>query len=210
MGRVLPEYDKFRFDRTLAAARRDIGSDPDFACRDHVVRLRIWLNQWICRIGYPAPGEDDLLAASLATWWSEYKVLLPPTDQRLAQLGDAQLKSLSSGYAALCALPAAASRAGKIRTVGPTAAAKLLYFVRPLAVTAWDKAISLRTGGGQHEEAFLTHLTACRGWAQAIEAEAGQLGLASEEIGPYLHRPASSVAKLIDEWLYASITRGCS
>ena len=208
MGSVLPEYGKFRFDRTLAAARRDIGPDPDFACRDHVVRLRIWLNQWICRIGYPRPGEDDLLADSLATWWTEYKVMLPPADQRLAQLEDAQLKSLSSAYAALYALPAAASRAGKVRTVGPTAAAKLLYFVRPLAITAWDKAISLRTGGGHDEVAFLTHLTACRGWARDLEAEARQLGLAPEEIGPYLHRPASSVAKLIDEWFYATITGG--
>jgi hypothetical protein len=108
MGSVLPEYGKFRFDRTLAAARRDIGPDPDFARRDHVVRLRIWLNQWICRIGYPRPGEDDLLADSLATWWTEYKVMLPPADQRLAQLEDAQLKSLSSAYAGLYALPAAA------------------------------------------------------------------------------------------------------
>jgi hypothetical protein len=177
MGSVLPEYGKFRFDRTLAAARRDIGPDPDFARREHVVRLRIWLNQWTCRIGYPRPGEDDLLADSLATWWAEYKVMLPPEHQRLAQLEDAQLQSLSSAYAGLYARPAAVSRAGKVRTVGPTAAAKLLYFVRPLAVTAWDKAISWRTGGGHDEAGFLRHLTACRSWAQDVEAGARQLGL---------------------------------
>lgn len=91
------------------------------------------------------------------------------------------MKSLSSAYAVLYALPAAVSRAGKVRTVGPTAAAKLLYFVRPLAIAAWDKAISLRTGGGHDDVAFLTHLTACRGWAQDLEAEARQLGLAPEE-----------------------------
>ena len=70
------------------------------------MRLRIWLNQWTCRIGYPRPGEDDLLADSLATWWAEYKVMLPPENQRLAQLADAQLQSLSSAYAGLYALPA--------------------------------------------------------------------------------------------------------
>jgi hypothetical protein len=138
-----------------------------------------------------------LLTPSLSG--GEYKVTLPPADQRLAQLEDAQLKSLSS---------AAVSRAGKVRTVGPAAAAKLLCFVRPLAITAWDKAISLRTGGGHDEVASLTHLTACRGWAQDLEAEARQLGLSPEEIGPYLHRPASSVAKLIDEWFCATITGG--
>ncbi len=49
--------------------------------------------------------------------------MLPPADLRLAQLEDAQLKSLSSAYAGLYALPAAASRAGKVRTVALTASA---------------------------------------------------------------------------------------
>lgn len=35
-----------------------------------------------------------------------------------------------------------------------------------------------------------------------------EAGLKPTEIGPYLGRPASSVAKLIDEWLYATITGG--
>jgi hypothetical protein len=31
-------------------------------------RLRVWLNQWLCRIGYPTSG-DDVCARSLAAWW---------------------------------------------------------------------------------------------------------------------------------------------
>ncbi|MGH9477542.1 MAG: hypothetical protein ACRD1C_14670 [Terriglobales bacterium] len=62
---VLPEYGKFPFDRTLEAARNDIGSQPDLANREHAKRLRIWLNQWLCRIGYPK-SEEDVFADSLA------------------------------------------------------------------------------------------------------------------------------------------------
>jgi hypothetical protein len=40
----------------------------------------------------------------------------------------------------------------------------------------------------------------------SLEAEGRELGLQPGEIGPYLNRPTSSVAKLIDEWLYATIT----
>jgi hypothetical protein len=208
LGSALPEYGKFRFDLTLEAARKDIGSRPDLANPAHAARLREWLNQWTCRIGYPKPGEVDVLAGSLAIWWADARDMLPPAGQGLAQLTDAQLRALSRAYAGLYTRPAAVSRAGRIRGVGPTAAAKLMYFVRPLAITAWDKAISARTGGGQDEEAFLVHLTACRGWAQDLEAEARDLGLKPGEIGPYLDRPASSVAKLIDEWPYATITGG--
>jgi hypothetical protein len=208
LGDVLPQYGKFNFDRTLEAARNDIGGKPDLANHEHVARLRRWLNEWLCRIGYPRPGEADVLAGSLAIWWADFKDALPPEDQGLAQLKDEQLRTVSRAYAGLYMRPAAISNAGIMRGVGPTAAAKLLYFVRPLAVTAWDKAISLRTGGGHNEAAFLRHLTTCRGWAQNLETEARNLGQKPSEIGPHLGRPTSSVAKLIDEWLYGTITGG--
>lgn len=172
------------------------------------MRLRKWLNQWTCRIGYPKGGEADVFAGSLASWWLDVKDILPAEHLRLTQLADGHLQAVGLAYAKLYRRPAAVNRAGTIRSVGPTAAAKLLYFVRPLAVTAWDKAISARTGRGDDEAAFLRHLTACRSWAQDLEAEAGKLGLKPSEIGPYLDRPTSSVAKLIDEWLYATITGG--
>ena len=210
LGSVLLQYGEFRFDRTLEAARRDIGGEPDLADPVHAVRLRKWLNQWTCRIGYPKAGEADVFVGSLASWWIDVKDMLPAEHLRLAQLADAQLQAVGHAYAELYRRPAAVSRAGTIRSVGPTAAAKLLYFIRPLAVTAWDKAISARTGRGDDEAAFLRHLTACRSWAQDLEAEAGRLGLKPSEIGPSFNRPVSSVAKLIDEWLYATITGGLS
>lgn len=207
LGNVLPQYGA-RFDRTLEAARRDIGDEPDLANPVHAVRLRKWLNQWTCRIAYPKAGDADVFVGSLARWWIDVKEMLPAEHQRLAQMTDDQLLAVGHAYAELYQRPAAVNRAGTIRSVGATAAAKLLYFVRPLAVTAWDKAISARTGGGNGEAAFLRHLTACRNWAHELEAEAARLGLDPNEIGSSLGRPASSVAKLIDEWLYATVTGG--
>jgi hypothetical protein len=204
---VLPEYGKFPFDRTLEAARNDIGGQPDLANPEHAKRLRIWLNQWLCRIGYPRT-QDDVFADSLANWWRGFKDILPPQSNGLAQLTDVQLRVVGRAYGDLCVRQAAIGKTGRTRRVGPTAAAKLLYFVRPAAVTAWDNAISLRTGGGRDEAAFLRHLTTCRDWAAGLEAEGRHLGLQPGEIGPYLNQPASSVAKLIDEWLYATITGG--
>ena len=207
LARVLPEYGQFTFDRTLESARQDIGCHPDLADPEHAKRLRVWLNQWLCRIGYPGTGSD-VFADSLAIWWNSAKNTLPPEDERLAELADADLEAISSAYGDLYISPAAISKTGRSRRVGPTAAAKLLYFVRPCAVTAWDMAISICTGGGRDEAAFLRHLVTCRGWAVSLEAEGRELGLEPNDIGLYLGRPASSVAKLIDEWLYATITGG--
>jgi hypothetical protein len=208
MAHVLSLSASAGADQTLDAAQRDLGDQPDLADPAQAARLHRWLNQWGCRIGYPGPGQPDVFVNSLAAWWPTSKDLLPHPRQRLAQLTDAQLDSARQAYAGVYLCPAAVSTAGRARAFGPTAAAKLLYFIRPLAITPWDNAISLRTGGGRDDAAFLRHLTACRGWAQDLEAEARGLGLAPDEIGAYLGRPASSVARLIDEWLYTTITAG--
>lgn len=207
LAAVLPAYGRFAFDQTLEAARSDLGAEPDLTSPGHAQRLRRWLNQWGCRIGYPA-AEADVFADSLAAWWGRFSGTLPPEGNDLAQLTDVQLEAVSRAYGDLYVRPAAVSGTGRSRRVGPTAAAKLLYFVRPHAVTAWDRAIAAHTGGGQDQAAFLRHLTVCRMWAASLEAEGRPLGLRPREIGPYLDRPASSVAKLIDEWLYATISGG--
>jgi hypothetical protein len=149
-----------------------------------------------------------VFVGSLASWWADASSLLPAGGVRLAQLTDADLRAVSNGYAELYRRPAAVSRAGTVRSFGPTATAKLLYFLRPLAITPWDQAISVRTGQGGDGAAFLRHLTTCRDWAQALEAEARAQGLQPAGIGPFLGRPGASVAKLIDEWLWATITGG--
>ena len=208
LATVLPPYGKFRLDGTLDAARAAIGDRPDLTNPEHAAELLAWLNKWQCRIRKPRPGEVNFFADSLEAWWKTFEGELPSVTVGLAQMSDAELQRLSGAYADLYMRTGAVNSNGRRRGVGPTAAAKLLYFVRPKGVTAWDKAISQRTGGGSNGEAFLEHLTLCRRWAESIEAEGQQLGLNADEIGPHLGRPKSSVAKLIDEWLYGTITGG--
>ena len=183
LARVLPQYGEFRFDLTLEAARHDVGNEPDLADPAHAMRLRRWLNQWICRIGYPRAGEADVFVGSLASWWIDVKDMLP-ADTRDSLSWQTRSSGPSARLTRSCTgAPRPSAGRGRSRSVGPTAAAKLLYFVRPLAVTAWDNAISARTGRGDDEAAFLRHLTSCRSWAQDLEAEAGRLGLEPSEMG---------------------------
>ena len=57
LARVLPEYGKFRFDRTLEAARNDIGYHPDLADPEQARRLRTWLNKWAAGLDIRNPGR---------------------------------------------------------------------------------------------------------------------------------------------------------
>jgi hypothetical protein len=198
----------YRADATVTAARDELGGAPDPGRADHAARLRVLLNQWNCRIPYPEQGSDDMLSGSLAAWWPDARQCLPPDGQRLAVLAAAQLDAVTHAYEGLVSRPAAANRAGRVRSLGPTATAKLLYFLRPDAVPPWDKAISASTGGGSDGRAFLAHLRLCQRWAVDLEAQGRALGLEPGQLPAYLFRPGSSLARLIDEWLYATITAG--
>jgi hypothetical protein len=125
----------------------------------------------------------------------------------LPSLSGDQVDGIADAYSDLDGRTAAIKSNGQIRTFGPTATAKILFFVRPSSVTAWDKAISAHVGG-HGAAAFGKHLLVCRSWARDLVAEATERGIAEDEIGVSLGRPASSVAKLIDEWLYRTITGG--
>ena len=205
LSKVLPEYGA-RFDRTLASARLAIGDHCDPSNRAHAVALRGWLNKWICHIRVPEAGESDPFVANLAEWWPSAERQLPDESLTLARLTDHNLDAIASAYGTLQGRTAAVNRSGQARTFAPTATSKILYFVRPQAVTPWDKAIS-RHVPGHGAAAFRAHLEVCRSFGQELIQEAALGGLTEAEIGPSLGRPDSSVAKLIDEWLYQTITR---
>ena len=89
-----------------------------------------------------------------------------------------------------------------------TAGAKLLFYIRPDLVTAWDTKISRHVGRDRSGRGFLLHLERCQVWARDMVAEAARHHVAGAGIGAAIGRPTSSLAKLIDEYLYEVITRG--
>jgi hypothetical protein len=205
LGRTLPAYGA-RFDVSLAAARRAIGAPSDPSNPEHAATIRIWLNQWLCRIGYPRAGEVDVFARSLSDWWHLAASNLPDDRTTLAGLSNNEILNCADAYDDLRLRAASVRSDGAIRSIAPTASAKVCYFLRPLAIPPWDKQIASRFGGVD-VKGFASHLTRCRAWARSLVREAAERGLAEDAIGHALGRPESSVAKLIDEWLYMTITR---
>jgi hypothetical protein len=171
----------------------------DLSCADHRALLLRWLNSWGCRIRYPRDGEAALFDAGISDWWSSWRSALPSVD--LAHLSDGNIDAVAVAYAALAAVEVSAGRAR--RTLGPTAAAKALYALRPRAIMPWDAAIAARLYGSRDSTAFGRHLHRGRDWASAVIAESG----GDEDAVPGLiGRPTMSLAKILDEYLYVTIT----
>ncbi|MFA7761500.1 MmcQ/YjbR family DNA-binding protein [Streptomyces sp. NPDC048723] len=181
-------------DRSWQALREETGHALDLSLAAHRSALHRWLNSWGCRIRYPREGEPDTFGAGLAAWWERHTLAHAP----LARLTPREISRFAAAYEELAALPI-----GR-RSLGPTAAAKALYALRPDSVMPWDAAIAQRLYGVRDGAAFARHLELGRSWARAALEEGGGQGEATlcAEIG----RPGVSLAKILDEHLYVTIT----
>ncbi|MFE2152842.1 hypothetical protein ACFXAO_22715 [Streptomyces lavendulae] len=69
----------------------------------------------------------------------------------------------------------------------------------------WDAAIATRLHGARDAAAFDRHLRTGRAWARAALAESG---LDEEELTARLGRPGLPLAKVLDEYLYVTLSHG--
>jgi hypothetical protein len=186
-------------DRSWGALMSATGGLVDPALAEHRRALLVWLNAWGCRIRYPRDGEPDLFGDELARWWSEWGGKLPDVGTAMADLSDEAVVMLGEGFAVLMVMPTAvaARPGGRPRTLGSTAAAKLLYALRPESVMPWDEMIAMRLHGARDGAAYAAHQKLGRSWSRRILAEAPDPGV-----------PGRSLARLLDEYCYLVYTRG--
>jgi hypothetical protein len=206
---ILRRYSQDTADRSLACLRERVGEhlDPSnpLDCRE----LLRWLNKWLCRLRYAQPNDDgpDVFFDSLTQWWHAHGRGLPNIP--VSDIDDQTVDTLTEAYADLeCRPGARRTQAGSTigyRRIGPTAASKIMFVLRPQTVPAWDARIAERTVGGTTKDHYARHLKAAQRWAQAILAEAHRNDI--PDIPAHVQRPYSTLAKLRDEWMYLTITR---
>ncbi|WP_244162451.1 hypothetical protein [Amycolatopsis regifaucium] len=160
------------------------------------------MNSWGCRIRYPREGEPAPFDDGIRDWWETWGAALP--DVELVHLTDAGIDTAAKAYADLSGVVVSAGRTK--RTLGPTAAAKALYALRPNTIMPWDAAIAGTLHGARDGAAFGRHLRLGREWAAATLAEADSNG---DGISALVGRPVS-LAKILDEYLYVAITMGAA
>ncbi|MFF4015229.1 MmcQ/YjbR family DNA-binding protein [Streptomyces sp. NPDC001843] len=185
-------------DRSWLELRRLTAPALDLTDPAHRTALHRWLNSWGCRLPYPQEGGPYPFGEGLAAWTGRHP--LPRTP--LADLTDPEIDAVAVAYEELSQLPVRPRP--RPRTLGPTAAAKALYALRPHTVMPWDAAIATELYGARDGAAFARHLRTGRAWARAVLTESG---LTAEALVADLGRPAVTLPKVLDEHLYVTITR---
>lgn len=174
----------------------------DGAAPGHCRALLNWLNSWGCRIRYPRNGEPDLFAAGMHQWWARHGDALPPATSSLPDLTDQDIVQVGDCFAELAGI--AVGDPARPRTLGATAASKVLYALRPHAFMPWDEAIARRLHGGRDAAAYAAHQRLGRAWARDLLR---QTGLGEAQLAATLGAAGRPLAKILDDYCYLRFTR---
>jgi hypothetical protein len=171
------------------------------AGRDALIR---WLRSWGCR---NLRVEDHAKTSrSLRAWAVRWVPDLPAG--ALVDLSRKDIARSAEAYSALATRPAAfATRAsGPVGvTFGQTAASKAMYALRPAAFPPWDAPMRAALALGEGAAAYQRYLELS---ADAIRATARHARIDPADLPKAVSRPATTAARLIDEYLWRALTRG--
>jgi hypothetical protein len=207
-------YGAMTYDDSLSQFSRRVEGNTDLSNQEHRLALLHWLNQWQCR--QFSLAYHDLASAGLLEWHLEFGGFLPPKVKHLWEVPEATVEEYAGVFDALAKKVACHRESGRGEnggkktavSFGPTAAAKILFVLRPKVFVAWDEPIraGLRyDGSGRSYVNFLTRL---REELLELKDQCRAFNLDLANLPEAVGRPLSTPAQLMDEFYWATVTRG--
>jgi hypothetical protein len=171
--------------------------------------LFTWLNSWGCR-QFAKDHHATTASASLTVWAEDWLDRLPAAGAHLTDLTADEIRLCAAAYEPLRLCVASLRRlpGGRVSEVafGPAGAAKALFAFRPNVFAPWDDPIRNAYGWGPDGVSFSNYLS----WtAQQLRALATEARKDVAELPALVGRPLSTPPKLIDEYNWVTITKGC-
>ena len=193
-------------DQRSNELRSATGGRVDLSLPNHRDAVLNWLRQWGCR--HLRRADHARSSKAMLAWWKGYRPDIPPSNVTLDRLDAVALSDAGRAHAALAGSLAARRRHGdgEVDVVfGSTAAAKAMFALRPLVFPPWDEPIRVAFGWTGRDpadyEAFL-------GMAKdALDGLSRRAGVPVEQLPEAFGRPGSSSAKIVDEYLWITLTR---
>ena len=198
------------YDESYFRFRRVTGGAADLRKSEHRDAMLKWLRDWGCR---QFNTEDhDRASMEILEWYGEFGVSLFASNWELLRLRDSDLVHVGQAYERLSIKTAGhRTHAGSTYpvSIGPTGAAKILFAIRPHALPPWDDAIRRALGYDKSRDAYLSFLRQLRTLLEQLAKSCDREGFQLADLPKVLGRPHSTVPKLIDEYYWVTITRGC-
>ena len=197
------------YDASLKRFRDLVAPSLEPSKAKHRAALFVWLNSWGCR-QFARDHHATTASDSLVRWTNGWLSQLPPPEVPLTDLTSVQIRAYALAYEALRDETASfKARGGRSHAVtyGPTGAAKTLFALRPNVVPPWDEPIRDALGLSADLRSFGDYLSNV---AEQLRALATEANVPVSKLPALVGRPYASPPKLIDEYNWVVITKGCA
>ena len=176
---------------------------------NHRTALVTWLNKWGCRLAI-----QHLEATSVAIH-DRFKQV--NADQLLVsravwELTDNDISNAARAYGLLKDKVVAQRDQGtrvSNRKIGPTAASKILFALRPHALMPWDAAMRDDFDCYGSLKSYLKFQTEIRNIAWKIQDLCNINGFDISELPAQIERPDSTTLEIINEYIWIKVTKKC-
>ena len=196
------------FNRSLARLQSDTTSSIDLANREHRLYLLKWLNDWGCR--HLSVDQHDVASDSISEWYDAQGASLFMNQEPLWDLEDSALEIAAHAYGVLKDKTGAWRIGGGRRRkvhIGPTAASKVLFAIRPKALMPWDEAMRISFDCDGSPESYFEYLREIRHLTLHIRDLCRNKGFQINDLPTRLGRRDSTVLALVNEYIWVTVTR---
>jgi hypothetical protein len=197
------------FDDSLREFVAKTGGRLNLESDESGVALMKWLNEWGCRQFAKEYHQDAL--DRVRAWMGRFAQDLPVETTSILQLTDANILRIATTYDVLKELQASQKRTrrGTVSVrIGATGAAKILYALRPHALPPWDDAIREHLGCDGSGDSYARFVRSVTCELEELLADAAVQGVSRDQLPAIIGRNASTLPKIVDEFLWVTITRG--
>jgi hypothetical protein len=191
------------YNVSLAKFRKATGDRLDLGIQKHRDALMDWLNDWGCR--HLPKDQHQVASLSILDWYQKHRAILFSDKTPLWQLENREIKAAANAYGCLKdRIGARRPRYGnesKIH-IGPTAASKILFAIRPKALMPWDDAMRKSFDCDGSPESYFKYLVEIRDLTLHIQKSCRSKGFQADDLPGKIDRGGSTVVELLNEYIW--------
>jgi len=196
------------YNTSLGDFKSTTGDRLDLLIKEHRDALMHWLNAWGCR--HLSKNQHQVASKSILDWYRNSCAALFSDETPLWQFEDQEIDIAANAYGSLKdRIGARHYRHGnKLEAhIGPTAASKILFALRPKALMPWDEAMRKYFGYSGSPGSYFEYLIEIRDLTSHIGELCRNKGFQVDDLPQKLGRPNSTVLALVNEYIWVAVTR---
>ena len=196
------------YNTSLGDFKSTTGDRLDLVIKEHLDALMHWLNAWGCR--HLSKDQHQVASESILNWYETNCTSLFSDKTPIWQLEDQEINIATNAYGSLeDRIGARHYRGGnKLEVhIGPTAASKILFILRPKALMPWDDAMRKYFGYSGSPRSYFEYLIEIRDLTLHIGDLCRNKGFQIDDLPQKLGRPNSTVLALVNEYIWITETR---